>query len=306
MDKHNFNSLKSESSFERMEKQDKKLVGIICAIIAAILWGLGTPFGKIASENYDSIALASIVSLVGSLSLFLISSVTYKQLPRIRLKSIWLYVGMGILGFAIPLAMTLLAYRLTLAINVSFLLRVQVFLVLLYGMIFFHEKINLRQLFGLVLGFLGVFLFVTNLHLEVNLGDLVVLGSTIFWASYLIFSKKLLKEGIDPITLGSIRFGIASIPLILISLIFNLYSPFSFHQVIALLIYTFAIFVIGTTLYNVAIKHLEIWKASAIAEFLSIISSGISVWLVLGEVLTLLKIVGGILIITGVLLAIKP
>lgn len=79
----------------------------------------------------------------------------------------------------------------------------------IFAIIFLKEKLTTHRLVSLVLGFIGV-LCVLRPDLSLNLGGLLVLLSSVVWASSLIFIKKLTKT--DSAITISLYAGVGMMP----------------------------------------------------------------------------------------------
>ncbi len=79
----------------------------------------------------------------------------------------------------------------------------------IFAVIFLKEKLTTYRLISLVLGFIGV-MCVLRPDLSLNLGGLLVLLSSLVWASSLIFIKKLTKT--DSAVTISLYAGVGMIP----------------------------------------------------------------------------------------------
>ncbi|MBI5224647.1 DMT family transporter [Candidatus Micrarchaeota archaeon] len=281
-------------------KPDK--LGLLFAIGAAFCFGLGNPFGTLTVQNANTFVSAFYVAFVAGFCLFLITLYRGK-LNSIKSKDVGEYLKLGFIGFAIPQTLVLYAYTKTSALNVLFLLRSEIFFATILGALIFKEEIKNRQIGGIMLGFIGVFVFSTGLSFNsFNLADGIVFISTIFWAFYVVFAKNLLGK-LDAITIGGMRYW-AAIPFLFILAISqdqNLSYPIA--QIPVLAIFSISTFVIGIILYNKAIESLGVWKAVVPGQLLSIIFGAIATWVVLGETLTAVKMGGGLLIIAGTVIA---
>ena len=79
----------------------------------------------------------------------------------------------------------------------------------IFAVIFLKEKLTTHRLISLLLGFIGV-MCVLRPDLSLNLGGLLVLLSSLVWASSLIFIKKLTKT--DSAVTISLYAGVGMIP----------------------------------------------------------------------------------------------
>lgn len=113
--------------------------------------------------------------------------------------------------FAAQISLFNYGLSLTLASRATLIVNLQPFIVLILAhFLLQEERIDLKRLAGTALGFLGVaYLFLGNAESGLNwgLGDLAVLGCTLFWAFNIVYIKK--------ISLDFEPFELALYPLIL-------------------------------------------------------------------------------------------
>ncbi|HLC48627.1 MAG TPA: DMT family transporter [Candidatus Norongarragalinales archaeon] len=283
---------------------DKTTLGLGAAIIAAFFFGASNPYAKIAASQTDPVLLSFLVTAIAAVIFGLYALLNPKHFTGLTSKNGDLYLCLGIFGHAIPSLLSLYGLTMTSALNLLFLLRTEIFFATIFGVLIYKEAITLKQITGIIIGFLGVFLFATELKFTgVNLGDLLIILATVFWASYVVIVRKL-SGTLQPAAIASIRAWVA-LPFLGAAALF-LKTPITIPaaQYGNIGIFAISTYVFGVVAYNNAIERLGIWKAAIPAQLLSIIFGFIATWIVLGETLSSIKIIGAAMIALGTLLAV--
>ena len=175
------------------------------------------------------------------------------------------------------------------------------------GWIFLKERIGMNLALGIALSVLGSGLVSygdMSLSKEALMGDgLAVLGA-IAASGYLLVGRKMRKEQ-DLFAYIFPVYSTAGLILILLSLIFHS-SFFGYSPPTYFFLFLLALIpqLIGHTTFNWALKYLPA-SMVAITILGEPIGSTILAYFILGEGLTILKVIGGVLIFTGILIALK-
>ncbi|HVI42507.1 MAG TPA: DMT family transporter, partial [Anaerovoracaceae bacterium] len=193
------------------------------------------------------------------------------------------------------------------AINTSIIAATNPMVTTLLAIIFLRNKLKARQLFGILLSFIGVLLTITGADMKtlqnfsLNVGDIWMLAAVTAWAAYGVFSKSKGKD-IPPIVLTYYSFLVCTILLIP----FVLYEkpweflpsvPVSAH--LAVLYMSIFPSVIGYLVQQMAIKEIGPSKASVFVNLVPVFSIILAV-MILGETLEPVKLLTAALIIAGV------
>ncbi len=175
------------------------------------------------------------------------------------------------------------------------------------GWLFLKERLGLNLVFGIALSVLGSMLISygdMNLSKEPLIGDgLAVLGA-VAASGYLLVGRKMRK---DQALLSYIFpvYSTAGLILVLFALIFqNPFFGYSSSTYFYLFLLALIPQLIGHTTFNWALKHLPA-TAVAITILGEPIGSTLLAYFILAEGLTIWKIIGGIAIFAGILIALK-
>ena len=175
------------------------------------------------------------------------------------------------------------------------------------GLLFLKERLGLNLIFGIALSVLGSGLIGygdMTLSKETLMGDGLALLGAIAASGYLLIGRKMRKEQ-DLLSYIFPVYSTAGLILILFSLIFQ--EPF-FGYSSSTYFYLFLLALvpqlIGHTAFNWALKYLPV-SMVAITILGEPIGSTLLAYFILGEGLTIWKILGGISIFAGILVALR-
>ena len=175
------------------------------------------------------------------------------------------------------------------------------------GWLFLKERLGSNLIFGIALSVLGSGLISygdMSLSKEAWMGDGFALLGALAASGYLLVGRKMRKDQ-DLLSYIFPVYSTAGLILILFALIFQ--KPFwGYSSTTYLYLFLLALIpqLIGHTTFNWALKYLPA-SVVAIAILGEPIGSTILAYFILGEGLTLWKIIGGISIFSGILIALK-
>jgi drug/metabolite transporter (DMT)-like permease len=175
------------------------------------------------------------------------------------------------------------------------------------GWLFLKERLGLNLIFGIALSVLGSGLIGygdMSLSKEALMGDGLALLGAITASGYLLVGRKMRKDR-DLLSYIFPVYSTAGLTLILLALIFQ--KPFfGYSSSTYLFLFLLALVpqLMGHTTFNWALKYLPA-SLVAITILGEPIGSTLLAYLILGEGLTVWKVLGGILILTGFLIALR-
>ena len=281
---------------------------ILMMLVTIIVWGFAFPFIKIGLRELSFINLTIMRFFVVCCAFLLIILLQKKRFPKIQKKDI---IPIFILGFS-----GVIIYHIGLNYGEQFISPGTASLIIatipiqiiILASIFLKEKIGLIKILGIIIALLGVLVISIwgkkDASLEINyiLGAVAVLIAALMGAIYTIAGKKLLDRysGLS-LTVYAILFGsIGLIPFINMSL-FEQVSKMSINGWFAILFLGLCSTVIGYVIWYVALK---IKTASELGVYLYAIPvlSTIFSFFIFKEGITLMFIIGGLLVITGLVI----
>jgi drug/metabolite transporter (DMT)-like permease len=175
------------------------------------------------------------------------------------------------------------------------------------GWLFLKERLGLNLIFGIALSGLGSGLISygdVSLSKEALMGDGLALLGAIAASGYLLVGRKMRKNQVLLSYIFPV-YSTAGLILILFTLIFQEsfrgYSPPTYLYLFLLALVPQ---LIGHTTFNWALKYLPA-SAVAIATLGEPIGSTLLAYFILGEGLTIWKVIGGMSIFAGILIALR-
>ncbi|WBL15020.1 DMT family transporter [Sutcliffiella sp. NC1] len=216
-------------------------------------------------------------------------------------KVLLLMAILGIIGYNFLLYAAL---QFTSPMNASLVNAINPAVIVLFSTVLLKERISKKNGLGLIVSLFGVVLILTEgnlsqlLHLNFNLGDLIMLLAIISWTLYSIMNKKLKR--IPPITGTTVSVMIALV-LLLPFMFMHGYTVPEKNLTLAGLIYMGIFPSVGSFIFwNIALRHIDASRAGVFMNLIVVFTAIIS--LLLGKTITLIQLVGGFLIFTGVYL----
>lgn len=241
-----------------------------------------------------------------------IVAITYssegKNSLKIKKNEVFTLAFLGLLGVTLVQSIQIFALKYTTAINSSILINFNVPFIAIFAMLFLRESITKKTALGILISFIGAVFIVINGSLsgfqKINIGDILIILTGIFWAAYSVAGKKIMEER-TPLSVTSFSFLFGTLFLFPMSLF---ESKFSFIGDITKL-------GIGSILYLSLLcsvfayicwnRSMNCEKASNVAMFLYFVPvvTAIMAWFLLGEIITIFTVIGGALVIFGVYMA---
>ena len=201
-----------------MNKKTLKIATLL-ALGTAIISGTNNFLAKIAvTAVKDPIVFTTLKNGIVALLLIGIVLAFHKrsEIQTLSKKQWGKLIAIGLVGGSIPFALFFTGLTQTTAINAALIHKTLFLWVAIMAVPILKERITFLQGSGIVL------LFIANIVLiggftgfNFNLGELMILGATLFWAVENIIAKIALKD-LSSITVASARMVIGSIVLLLL------------------------------------------------------------------------------------------
>ncbi len=218
--------------------------------------------------------------------------------------------GLGVLIIPFNQVAYLFGQSLTTASHGALLFATSPIWLFLAGLLLLNEKFVLRRVVGVILGIAGVVIILRGGAVELDgrhlLGDLIILGAVLAWVFYTVLGKPLvLKYGAFRVTAYVLSCGSA------------LYFPFGLYRALhfdyssvppltwlCVLYMALAVSVISYVLWYWLLKHMETTRMAVFNNLQPVIASAVAL-VFLNEPFTLSLAIGGLVVITGVLITEK-
>ena len=281
-----------------------RTIGRIYTVAAAFLWGTSfviVRWGLLYLRAFQFVALRFLVAFF---IMFLIVSLNkeLKSFSRLLLNK---YVVFSSILNAGGYIFQFLGQESTLATNASILVNTSAIFAALFAHYFLRERLNKLGAFSISLAIIGVVLLITggtleSLFTKYFIGDIFCLLSGIVWGSYIVASKKITYEKHDSRALIAVWFLYTSL----------IATPFAVLEdpvkltINAILAVTYlALFcsVLAFLFWYSGLKILEA-TTSSIYFLLEVLISAVLESIIFGLVLSIVKIIGAIFVIFGIVM----
>ena len=287
----------------------QKLMGHLYAIFTTLVWGSCFVLTKVMLTAYTPTQIIPLRMGLAYLALWALRPKTMK-LPW---KDELMFILIGITGGSFYFFLQNTASAHTSAANVSILVSMSPILTVILAQLFSRrgEKLGKWVYIGAVIAIAGVVMVVLNGTLTFHLspvGDLLALGAALLWAIYSILIKPYTEQYDSFLVTRRVFFWafITAIPLMLMTDGMPNLTPL-FTQPKVLLSWIFlAVFgnAICFAIWNIAFQRLGVVITNNYlyaSPFVTLIVG----WLLLGEPVSLMSIIGAVLITVGVICALK-
>ncbi|RCL11966.1 DMT family transporter [Bacillus cereus] len=279
---------------------------IICAHAFTILiWGTAFPAIRLGLESYTPEHLTLLRLLIASFILLLFSFIYKLRLPDLKdIPAIFIF---GALGFTIYHIALNYGEKTVNAGSASLIISVTPIVTAIFASVFLNEKMKLNGWIGGVMSFAGIALisFSQGDAIQLNSGGLFILLAAISESLFFVFQTSYLKKyGFLPFTIYTI---FSSTVCMLIFL------PGVYQEILAApLEVNLSVIYLGvfpTVLPYIALAYIISRAGASEATsslYLTPITACFIAWIWLGEVPTLVSIIGGVITILGIVIAHIP
>jgi drug/metabolite transporter (DMT)-like permease len=285
---------------------NKTLVGILCGLGAASIWGGMYVVSKVVLDIIPPFTLVSLRLLLGALTLAIVLAV--RGFPKITRKQFWQAVGVGFVGYGVSLSLQFLGTKLSTAANGSLVTSATPAFVLIFAWILLKEKITSLRLIALLLATLGVVAVIDPRSAQLNpdlfAGNLLLLGAALTWALYSVLVRKA-TQALDVLPFSLIAF-LGGLPVSIPAGAWELKTigvgEISLGVVGGVLFIGILSTALAMLLWNTAFAYLDASLAS-LTFFAQPVVGTLLGWLFLGEEITPLFLAGGMLIGVGLVIS---
>jgi len=283
-------------------------IGIVSGLAAAAIWGGMYVVSKVVLAVIPPFTLITLRLLLG---IFVLAIWVVLQGGLGFSTRDWLHVlGVGVVGYGISLGFQFVGTKLSNASNGALITSATPAFVLLFAFWIMKEALTWRRILALGIATIGVLVVIdpTNAKLSPDFfwGNLSLVGAAATWALYSVLIRKVTRS-LKPLPVSLVAF----IGGLLITI------PASFWEIQSTGIGTITMGVVWGVLYlgiistalamflwNYAFATLDAGLASLTLFAQPVVGAGLGAWL-LGEKLTPLFFVGGVLISLGIWIAIR-
>jgi drug/metabolite transporter (DMT)-like permease len=284
----------------------KTTIGILCGLGAASIWGGMYVVSKVMLEIIPPFLLVSLRLILGALTLALIIGV--RGFPAIS-RTAWLQIlGVGFVGYGISLSLQFLGTRLSTAANGSLVTSATPAFVLVFAWFLLGEQITWLRQASLLLATLGVVAVIdprsAQLDPDLFLGNILLIGAAVTWALYSVLVRKVTRDvEVLPFSLIAFLGGLpVALPAGAVEWITLGVGEISLGVVGGVLFLGIISTALAMVLWNSAFAFVDASLASLTFFAQPVVGTFLG-WLFLGERITPLFLLGGILIGLGLLIS---
>jgi drug/metabolite transporter (DMT)-like permease len=175
---------------------NRTFTGLLCGFAAASIWGGMYVVSKVVLDVIPPFTLVTLRLLLGTLTLAIVLLI--KGFPAITKSQALQVLGVGFVGYGISLSLQFLGTKLSTAANGSLVTSATPAFVLLFAWPLLGERITGRRLLALFLATLGVIAVIDPRSAQLNpdlfLGNLFLIGAAITWALYSVLVRKVTQS----------------------------------------------------------------------------------------------------------------
>ena len=279
--------------------------GDLAILITGFLWGLGAVVVKAAIGNTpDTFRIFVFNGLrLPIVSLLLFAVVKMRGISiGIQRRHVPLIAAIAFFGLFLNMVTAIAGLSMSSASNMGIIVAVNPLFILLISFITGIERVTVRLCAGIFIGMSGV--AVINFKKGgyiFNFGDILIVASCVFFAIYAVFGKKIVKEYSSMLTTAWLFFfaSIYQLPLFFYQLKDQTWSTISAVNWLNFGIGTFGSFFAGNVLFFFAIRRIGPVRAGLYLNLQPVFTL-LMAYILIGESITVMKIVGLIVVLLGI------
>ena len=291
--------------------RSKTSLGLVIAVIASLSFGMSGAFVKpLLESGWSPAAAVTVRALIGGLVLAPLAAVQLRGRWHTLWQARWRILAMGLVGVAATQLLYFAALEL-IPVNTAILLEYMApLLLVLWVWVRTRRMPRAVVLIGSVVAVAGLILVVSprgGEHFNV-LGLLFAGLATVGCAVYYVVAARP-SEGLPPVAFASTGLLLGSLVLGLVSLTHVV--PFTitfgrvtlFHTSVPWWVPLLVVGVIATAVaYATSIAASEMLgsRLASFAGLLEVVAAAFYAWILLGESLGILQLLGGVLILVGI------
>lgn len=204
------------------QRQDQ-IAGYLSVLLCSALFGSVFTLAKIPLASIDPLALSAIVYIISGLALLPFAKASFRMGSR---NNYLLLLAITLLGAVAAPILLLYGLAQTDASDASILANGEVLFTIILSSVFFGEKPHGRLgMFAVALVIVGLFIATTDLKLsstilQLNTGNLLILGAMFMWAIDNNISRRLTTV-IDPAKIAMVKSLLGGLVILAIALAFG-------------------------------------------------------------------------------------
>jgi drug/metabolite transporter (DMT)-like permease len=283
-----------------MEKSNTKWY--LLAFLGCV-WGSSFILMQLGLQGVNAIQLGSLRILFAAGFLFLVGGKEIAKIPLYK----WKYIALtSIFGTFVPAFLFAIALSKIDGSVSAILNSLTPLNTLLVGLFFFGLAAQRRQIFGVIIGFVGCTLLVLS-GSEANTTEnyyyaILIVIASIFYGINVNLIKKYLSD-LKPLTISTGNFVVMFVPALIVLYFTGFFEIIGHEKVQNSLGYIALLGIIGTGLSNILFFKLIQLSSPVFASSVTYIIPLVAIFLgslFMNESLTLLQILGALIVLVGV------
>ena len=276
-------------------------------VLANLFWSGNYVVGHLLAGGISPLQLTAIRWAIAAPFLIALALLIEKPRWRTALREWPMHLLQAALGLVAFCLFSYAALAHTTALNAALVNATNPVLIAVVAALLVRERLRGTSILGLVTSLLGVLLILTHGRLlevfttEYNVGGLYMLGAVAVWTAYTILGRTLTTP---PVTSAAIQSVMAAVALAPIT--FALGGPITLDTAGWWGVLYIGIFpsVLSLMLWNISVKKIGAARAGIYLNLMPVFTALLA--LALGTPITLIQLLGGALVITGVWLTSRP
>ena len=279
---------------------------VLILVLVSLVWAGSFVVVKIGTRNISPIHIGFLRFLMATPLMFLVILLKKEKPRRVNYKDLPAFVILALTGVTLLYVFQFTGIKYTTASTSAVLINTNVMFIAILSFLVLRESFTLKKVVGIILGFLGATIIVTNGYLDIGssfLGDVLILLSAFCWAVYSVIGKILLKR-YNPLTLNTYAFALGTV--FYLPFVINDFGAIFFIPLEGWLIILYlALFcsVFGYVAWYFVLSHVDASKAAIFLNLIPLFTILLS--LLIGEIVTMFLIAGAACIIYGIYLTQK-
>ena len=282
----------------------KKIRSIIYILLSGMLWGCMGVFVRVLNkQGIASMDIVFLRAIVTAVAMVIFLFIFHRRMLKIHWKDFWCFLGTGIASITFFNFCYFKAIMMTSLSVAAVLLYTAPAIVMILSYILFREAFTVRKVIAIVMTFFGCMLVTGMLGQQqaiTTTGLLYGLGAGLGYAFYSIFSRYALEKGYHSLTITCYTFIVTTVVSVFFTnvskvsmVVFS--SPLYVMLTVALgLICTVAPYL----LYTLGLQEVDNSHAAIIASIEPVTATVLG-FVVFGEDITVVKMMGMILVLGG-------
>ena len=287
-------------------KNQLTFAGVTAGLAAASIWGGMYVVSKVVLDVIPPFSLLALRLILGALVLGAV--VAYRRKTGFTRRQFIDSFLVGIIGYGISLGFQFVGTKLSTASNGALVTSATPAFVLLFAPSLVKERTSMRGVIALIVSSMGVLAVIdprtADFSSSLFMGNLSLLAAALTWALYSVLVRRVSRSA-DLLTSSAVMLT-GGIPSSLIFGLFEVNSQGIGEITIGILLGILFLGIISTALamflWNFAFAHLPASVAS-LTFFAQPVVGTLLGWFFLGEEITPLFIIGGVLIGIGLLIS---